>query len=160
MKRIILSVCLIALLGCSKNEETTEQTFFVNVFTQYSATSDEVIASPSHVYLFEDMGKTIDKDKSYYSVYSDGDLTYTDGTTARYQYKSPTTVGINNFENIPNGKYILFVCYVSYGYVDGCSSKSIVVNYDYRATTEKKVFLYGKTTSQWNYGYQDWDEQW
>jgi hypothetical protein len=161
MKKVLMIAAIaVMIFGCSKEEESTEQTFFVNVYTQYSESSEEQIASPCHVFLFEDKGKTIDKDESYYSAYRDGVITYTDETTERYVHKSPTTSGINNFENIPNGKYILFVAYISYGYVAAASHKQIIVNKDYNMTIEKKVFLYRGSSSAENYGYQEWDEKW
>lgn len=132
----------------------------MNVYTQYSQASEEKIAAPSYVYLFDENGKTIDKDKSYYSFYRDNSITYTDGSTDVYKYKSPVTSGINTFEKIPSGKYTLFVVYVSYGYVDAASSKNIVVDEAYNMKTEKKVFLYRGSSSSVNYGYQDWNETW
>ena len=159
----ILMFSIILLTSCNKEDEPTNQTFFVNVFTQYGEDRDEDIVGEidnAHVYLFANSSKTIDKKESFYSIYEDGELIYTDGTKAKYLYKSPSTLGINTFEDIPNGDYILAVSLVTYGRTVGVSHKPIEVNYDYRVTTEKKVFLYGKTNNNTNYGYQDWDEKW
>ena len=162
MKKLLLLLLFPFFIACSSddNETSEKQTFFVNVYSQYSPEDKVEIASPALVYLYEDNGKSIDKDKSYLSVFSSQEITYTDGTTDSYVYKSDSEIGINTFEEIPHGKYIIFVMYLSYNRLRyGASHKHISVNSDYKAITEKKIFLY-RGISAGNYGYQDWDEKW
>lgn len=163
MKNILaFAIYTVALFtGCSKDEnteKTTTQTFFVNVHSQLYEDAKEDIASPVSVYLFEDSGKSIDKDKSKVSIADNSTVTFTDGSTVKPTHTSASTNGINTFENIPNGKYTLWAVYKFYAHF-WVSSKNIVVNDDYRAKTEKKVFLH-KDTPDFIYTYQDWDAKW
>ncbi|MCC8188721.1 MAG: hypothetical protein LIP08_14805 [Bacteroides sp.] len=160
----ILMLFAMLLTACSSDDNSKEETFFVNVYTQYSPEDAEELANPeitkSYVYLFDDASKQIDTSKSLSSVYRENLITYTDGSTEKYLFKSPTSVSAHILEDIPHGKYTLFVVLTSYnGLVQGASSKSIVVNKDYNAKTEKKVFLY-RGILNGNYGYQTWDEKW
>lgn len=166
MKQNLFILMLFAFLftACSSDDHSKEETFFVNVYTQYSAEDEEKLANPeshkAYVYLFDDLNKQIDTSKSMSSVYWDDVITYTDGSTEKYVFKSPTSVAAHILEDIPHGKYTLFVVLTSYnGLVQGASSKSIVINKDYNAKTEKKVFLY-RGIENGNYGYQAWDEKW
>ena len=162
MKKLLLLLIIPLFFACGggDDDKSDKQTFFVNVFSQYSPTDKEEIASPVLVYLYKDNGKTIDNTKSYNSVFMDQEITYTDGTTDSYMYISDLENGINTFKNIPNGKYILFVMYLSYNRLKyGASHKNIIVNNDYNMKSEKKVFLY-RGISGGNYGYQDWNAKW
>lgn len=149
MKKITTALATLLLLllfsGCSKEETPAEQTFFVNTYYTYSEYPDygEHIASPTMVMLFEDNGNEIDTERI--SAF-DPTLYDTAGNELQLRYTSPTTSGINTFENIPNGRYIILAIYLTYH-----SYKKIQVDYDYRATTEKIVFDKSKGS-----GYQEW----
>ena len=150
---ITLAILLLPLIffGCSKDELPTEQTFFVNAYYTYSDYSDygEKVASPTMVMLFEDNGNEIDTERV--SVF-DPTLYDISGNELKLRYTSSTTSGINIFENIPNGKYVILAIYSPYTYVNYYSYKKIQVDYDYRTTTEKIVFDCSR-----NPGYQAWE---
>lgn len=154
MKKITTALAMLLLplffSGCSKEEEPAEQTFFVNTYYTYSDYPDygEHIASPTMVMLFEDNGNEIDTERI--SAF-DPTLYDTAGNELQLRYTSPTTSGINIFENIPNGKYVILTIFYPYTFVNYYSCKKISVNYDYRATTEKIVFDRSKDS-----GYQEW----
>lgn len=165
MKKVLFILFLFPILwGCSANQEEQvleAQSFSVSVYTQYSNAHDEkpaTVANPEsekcYVYLFQDVGKEVDKKASFQSVYRTGKIVYADGSSSSYKYRSDTEGSIHALDNIPNGRYILFVAYVAYGYPAGCSHKYIDVNKD--SKSEKKVFLYKNR----EYGYQAWDEYW
>ncbi len=140
---------ILFLSGCSENVPT-EQTFFVNAYYTYSDYSDygEKIASPTMVMLFEDNGNEIDTDRI--SGF-DPTLYDTSGNELKLCYVSDSTSGINTFENIPDGEYVILAIYVPYTFVHYCSYKRIQVDYEYRATSEKIVFDCSKDS-----GYQVW----
>jgi len=93
------------------------------------------------VFLFKDIGKELDIEKSKAYFTFDGHLTYTDGTKSEiYSYMGDDLTGINTFKDVPNGNYIIWVNYRFGTYIQYFSSKKITVNYDYRVTMEKKVF--------------------
>ena len=149
MKKITTALATLSLLllfsGCSKEETPAEQTFFVNTYYTYSEYPDygEHIASPTMVMLFEDNGNEIDTERI--SAF-DPTLYDTAGNELQLRYNSTNTSGINIFENVPYGRYIILAIYLTYH-----SYKKIQVDYDYRATTEKIVFDKSKGS-----GYQEW----
>jgi len=149
-KYISIFFALILFISCSKDDEPISQTFFVNAYYTYSdyANYGNKIASPSMVMLYQDNDKVIDSTKinSF-----DPKLYDINGTELSLKYTSTTTTGINTFENIPNGKYVVLVIYYPYTYVRYYSFKKITVNYNYRASTEKILFDCSK-----NSGYQSW----
>lgn len=154
MKKLLLPLALVILLGSCKDNEPTVQTFFVNVYYKYSKTPSygEKIASPTTVYIFKDNGKAIDTKASSVYFGFDGQLTYTDGTRSElYSYVSDGLTGINTFKDVPNGNYVVWVTYKSSAYTQYFSSKKITVNYDYRSKMETKVFDFDM-----NSGYQEW----
>lgn len=147
MKKLLLMVLVIflpviAFTSCSKDDEPTEQTFFVNVYSKWE-TGEETLVKDAFVYLFSNENKSIDNQNSAYSVVSDGTITYTDGSkSSAPKYATKFQSGVFNLENIPNGEYILWVTYkVAVGARFYSSYKKIVVNNDYRGAIEKKVFL-------------------
>lgn len=193
MKKIIilLVISLLIFTGCYRVETPTEQPFFVHLYKHYCAGCPvEPInwTAETRYYLFKDVGKEIDKEKSYSSVYKDGVIFYTDGSKDNYRYEAspfsdsgaeytvytpvgggsfswfpdPNELTSYRFKSIPNGNYILFVVFSLDGYnVDGASHKRITVDYDYRLKIEKKTFLFKRQDSgEYKYGYQDWDEKW
>ena len=144
-------LCLIALItGCSKSDEPTMQTFFVNISSYYSDYPDleKEIATPSSVFLYQDNGKDIDFGKT---TNFDISLYDTDGVMFNLKYASPSTNGINTFTDIPDGKYIILAIYYPYTYVYFYSCKRIVVNGNYSFTTEEL-----KLDKSKDLGYQPW----
>lgn len=114
MKKILLMMAVATftlLTGCSKDDgERTSQTIFVNIVDSDGAL---VTLNPenSAVFFFEDNGKAIDYSKSRPS-YNGGMLTYTDGTfSTKAKIMDSDKPAIYTFENVPNGKYILWVHY-------------------------------------------------
>lgn len=154
---ILLGIVVFLISSCSKDDEPEEQTFFVNLSIQHYDGGTIEIADKTNLYLFESLGKNIDKIKSSTSIVYDNAITYTDGTTSKPKYTSPSNNGVNTFKDIPNGKYILWAIYNNYSSFYS-SSKEIVVNYDYRGTMEKKTFLHKEISGLMSY--QEWDEKW
>ena len=154
MKRLLSIMYVVAittlLVSCSKGDDPTAQDFCVNVYYTYSDYSDygERLASPSYVLLFKDNGNNIDESKM--SI-TDLQLYDTNGNALDLIRTSPSTSGVNTFEGVENGKYVILALYSPYTFVKYYSYKKISVDYDYRVTTEKIVFDCTKDS-----GYQTW----
>lgn len=166
MRKILFLLPLLAALfvfsGCSDDgEESGAQTFFVNVYSKansiYGDETEKELVNKAFVYLYQNENKSIDNSKSAESVAVDGVLTYSDGTTSsKPKYATGTQPGVFNFENIENGNYVLWVVYMlDYGGVTYSSYKNITVNYDYRGTTEEKVFTTSMSDTGF-YRFQNW----
>ena len=163
MKKFLLLATIVAsfgLFGCEKNEDSGQQTFFVQVYTQYEnyftgELEQEQLADKACVCLFENIGKTVDAEKSKSSVVSDGKITYSDGTVAEPEYQTGYLPGVFTLENGKNGSYILWVTYNTYS-VFYSSYKTIQVNSDYQGETEKKVFLIKSFEETGTYRFQNW----
>lgn len=154
IRKLLLPIVLIVMLVSCKDNEPNTQTFFVNVYCKYSKTPSygEKAANPTIVYLFKDNGSAIDTKATSNYFGFDGHLTYTDGTKSElYSYVSDDLTGINTFKDIPNGNYIIWVNYKLNTYVQYLSFKKITVNYNYRSSTETKVFDFDSDA-----GYQEW----
>ena len=67
------------MTSCSNDDESTEQTFFVNVYTKWED-SEEKVAKKAFLYIYENENKSIDNSQSTISVVNDGLITYTDGS--------------------------------------------------------------------------------
>lgn len=151
MKKILLMMAVATftlLTGCSKDDgERTSQTIFVNIVDSDGAL---VTLNPenSAVFFFEDNGKAIDYSKSRPS-YNGGMLTYTDGTfSTKAKIMDSDKPAIYTFENVPNGKYILWVHY--YPYSTGTnSSKKFIVNENSHLKIEEKTFKSGLMYEEW-----------
>lgn len=159
MRKILALFAIVATFcSCSKDDEkdeAKEQTFFVNVYEQYTETSSKKFAESCAVFLFKDNGKAIDYKKSPSSVRYDYKLTYTDGSISeKYNYVSPSTTGVNTFKSIPNGKYILWISCSPYAILIKSSSKMITVDSKLNMKTEELIF---KGT---DFGYQEWNKPW
>lgn len=158
MKKILLLLIALSMFitSCSKDDDSKEQTFFVNVYSSWQ-NSEEKLVNKALVYIFPYENKTIDNSKSAKSVANDGLITYTDGSlSSRPKYATRFQTGVFNIENISNGEYILWVVYMEdYGGRCHSSYKKINVNSDYRGTSEKKFF---QTSSQDQglYLFQNW----
>lgn len=151
MKRLSL-LCLIALsiCGCKKENEPIEQTFFVNAYYTYSEYPDygNKIAENTYVALHKDNGNEIDIERINPLSPT---LFDNKGNELPLWCVSSSITGVNFFEDIPNGKYVILVVHTPYPFVHYYSYKKINVNYDYRATTEKILFDRSKDS-----GYQSW----
>lgn len=158
MKKVLLLLALLPILttSCSKDDETTEQTFFVNVYTKWE-NNEEEISKNTALYIFPDENKNIDNGQSAISVTDDGVITYSDGSkSGKPVYATKFQSGVFNIENMPNGEYILWVTHMrEYGGICYSSYKKISVNYDYRGKSEKKVFLITSQDRGLNI-YQNW----
>ena len=163
MKKVLFLLPLLAVLfvfsGCSDDEEGDgAQTFFVNVYSKaYGSELEKDLVNKAFVYLYQNENKSIDSQKSAESVVNDGILTYSDGTTSsKPKYATDIQPGVFNFENVENGNYVLWVVYMlDYGGVTYSSYKNITVNYDYRGTTEEKVFITSMSDTGF-YRFQNW----
>lgn len=155
---MLVALSLMTFLGCEQDGEgTTTHTFNVDVYEQTSATSTKRLASPTLVYLFKDNGKEVDKKKSCNSVESSKNITYTDGTTAKYDYVSSSINGINKFESIPNGSYTIWVWNKTDTWlVNYYSSRNILLDKKFKTQTFEKIFH----KSDFSYGYEEWNEAW
>ena len=152
----LLAILPMFITSCSKDEESNEQTFFVNVYTKYED-SEEKLAEKAFVYIFTNENKAIDNNVSKVSVVDDGVITYADGSkSSKPKYATKFQAGVFNIENMPNGEYVLWVTYMTeYGGRSYSSYKKISVNNDYRGKSEKKVFLQSME-DQGLYFYQNW----
>lgn len=90
MKKVLLLliVMVVAFAGCSKDDdEPSEQTFFVQVYSSWDGGNEEVWGKPTEelvkkafVYLFSNENKVVDNIKSASSVTTSGKITYSDGS--------------------------------------------------------------------------------
>lgn len=150
MKKILLMLLLTALVftGCKKDDdERTSQTIFVHLVDSDGALKT-VNPENSAVFFFEDNGKAIDYSKSNPSL-NDGKLTYTDGTASlKAKIMDSRKPAVYTFENVPNGKYILWVHY--YPYSTGThSSKKLTVNENSHLKIENKAFKSSSRYEEW-----------
>ena len=156
MKKIALFSLLTAvfLAGCKKeggdkNRDTSVTTFYVDIF---ESCCDGLVlpAELSTAILYKDTGKEVDIQASAVSIKKERHMTYADGTVSNtFDYMSNGAK--NEFENIPNGKYMLWVYYSPQ---DNSHITSVYVDLkpDFHKKRLKKVF-----ESSSNYGYQPWD---
>lgn len=160
--RIILAMAItlpMMLMSCSDDsEDSGKQTFFVNVYSKpNSIYGEKELVNYAFVYIYENENKEIDGLASSESVVEDGVLTYVDGNkSSRPKYATSFQPGVFNLENITNGDYILWVTYMTDFKSSFYSSfKNIIVNYDYRLTTEEKTFM-TSIDDKGIYRYQEW----
>ena len=61
MKKILLLLAILPMFmtSCSNDDESTEQTFFVNVYTKWED-SEEKVAKKAFLYIYENENKSID----------------------------------------------------------------------------------------------------
>lgn len=89
------------MTSCSNYDESTEQTFFVNVYTKWED-SEEKVAKKAFLYIYENENKSIDNSQSTISVVNDGLITYTDGSkSSKPKYATKFQSGVFNIENMP-----------------------------------------------------------
>lgn len=150
MKKILLLMVLTALVftGCKKeDDERTKQTILLHL---KNSSGKLITLNPENtaVFFFEDAGKAIDYSKSNPTL-NYGKLTYADGTlSSKVKFFDSGKSAVYTFENVPNGKYILWVHYFPYSF-GVHSSKQLVVTENSHFKIEAKVF---KTS----FGYEEW----
>lgn len=153
MKKILLLMVLTAFVftGCKKDDkkddERTSQTILLHL-----KDSDQglITVNPKNtaVFFFEDNGKAVNYLESNPSL-DDGKLTYTDGTLSSEAKIVGSGKVVYTFENVSNGKYILWVHYFPYS-KGTHSSKQLVVTEDSHLKIEEKIFKSGSAS------YQEW----
>lgn len=136
MKNFVHFTFIISLLlvfsGCSKDND--EQTLMINTFYQYPTSPHlgKTIASPSLVVIYDySTAAKFDKDLSRQSLKKMYRITLPDGSTPAPLYSSfPNTSGIYTFDNVKNGRYMIFVYFKPDGYdwSDYYGYKEISVN--------------------------------
>lgn len=102
----------ITLVGCSKDEEPTEQTFFVNVYHYQSESTNSAkrLAEQTWVSLHRDNGRGVGRVDALNGVIYDEV-----GAELPLKATSPSNSGANTFENIPNGKYVMLILHTGCG---------------------------------------------
>ena len=135
MKNFVHFTFIISLLlvfsGCSKDND--EQTLMINTFYQYPTSPHlgKTIASPSLVVIYDySTAAKFDKDQSRQSLKKMYRITLPDRSTPAPLYSSfPNTSGIYTFDNVKNGRYMIFVYFSPDGeWIDYDGYKEISVN--------------------------------
>ena len=135
MKNFVHFTFIISLLlvfsGCSKDND--EQTLMINTFYQYPTSPHlgKTIASPSLVVIYDySTAAKFDKDQSRQSLKKLYRITLPDRSTPAPLYSSfPNTSGIYTFDNVKNGRYMIFVYFSPDGeWIDYYGYKEISVN--------------------------------
>ena len=112
-------LALFVFTGCGDDEEgdNSSQTVMINLYWKYENIDDTKIASPSIVALYDyEDAKNFDKEASVNAMANDGHIVLKDGTALTPKYISNNTVGVNIFENVANGKYMVIAMYKPDGY--------------------------------------------
>ena len=150
-KIIIIMIMALSLIGCSKDKEPMEQTFFVNAYYKYSDYPDfgEHIADKTFVALYRDNGNEIDAGSINTLSHKICD---NQGNELSLCNTSASMSGINTFSDIPNGRYVILAIHYPYSTIRFYSYKKINVDFDYGGATEKIVFDFSKDS-----GYQPWE---
>lgn len=150
MKRFLLfivTIPILTFLGCSKDDDArTAQTILVHL----KNSDDKLITlnvENTAVFFFEDNGKQIDYTVSNPSL-NDGKLTYIDGTTSMQAKITGSGKAVYTFENIPNGKYILWVHYFPFSFGTQ-SSKQLIVSEGSHLKIETKIFRSSNKYEEW-----------
>lgn len=113
MKKILLfALFTIVMCACSKDDEPKTFSLIANV--SYNGMS----AYPSIVFLY-DYEEAKDFDKSSDAIYKFGEygeLYSASGVLLEPLYTSPTLTGVNTFENVSKGKYMVVAFYKRDGF--------------------------------------------
>lgn len=113
MRKLILMLAMMlpmVFVSCSDDEDNAPRTVMVNVKEDYG------IASPSLVMLY-DYSEAKDFDKNAISEMGDSqDLIDSNGNVIQPSYVSDSFLGVNTFENVLDGEYLLVVLYQPDGY--------------------------------------------
>lgn len=151
MKKILFTMMAALLLpGCSKEEESTQQTVLVNVSYAYadSPKLGKKIASPTLVLLYNyEEAANFDKGESVNTMANSQKIVLPNGSSPTPKYTSDSFSGINTIKNVENGKYMAIVffkpdgfswpMFYYYGY------KEIIVNSDTDMKLYDLVFNWG-----------------
>lgn len=155
MKKILLLIAVVSALflapSCSKNDEPTKALVVMS-----NVTINGSIASPSLVELYNfDSAKNFDK--SYEGMISYGDhqkLLNASGDVLTPAYSSSSFAGVNTFEDVKAGKYIIVCLYKPdgftypmfyyYGYAEievSASNSPVMQNFKFTYDDERGEFL-------------------
>lgn len=121
MKKLLFIMAMVlplfTFIGCSDDESANSQKVMINLYWKYENLEDTKIASPSIVALYDyEEAKNFDKEASVNALAYDGHIVLRDGTALTPKYVSDSTVGINTFENVDNGKYLVIAMYKQDGF--------------------------------------------
>lgn len=121
MKKVLFLLPLLAALfafsGCSDDEVKDEQTVMINVSWKYENRENIELASPSIVMLYDyEEAKDFDKGQSVQTMANEGYIVLPNGERPTPKYISDNLSGINTFENVKNGKYLVIAFYRPDGY--------------------------------------------
>ena len=122
MKKVLfflpMLVALFVFSGCSDDDEPKdEQTVMINISWKYENRDNIEIASPSIVMLYDyEEAKDFDKQQSVQTMANDGDIVLPNGERPSPKYISDNLTGVNTFENVKNGKYLVIAFYRPDGY--------------------------------------------
>lgn len=114
-KLIILFVLPLFFLSCSKDDSSKTYTVMVNIEDEYG------LAYPSMVRLYDynEAMPAVQKhinDNNAYKYGTDRKLYDTNGAEISPVYTSANMVGVNTFEEVKAGKYLIVVLYKPSGY--------------------------------------------
>ena len=113
MRKMILMLAMVLpmlFVSCSDDNNNEPKTVMVNVIDSYG------VASPSLVMLY-DYSEAKDFDKSAVSEMGDRqNLVDNNGSVIQPAYMSDSFLGVNTFENVLDGEYMLVVLYKPDGY--------------------------------------------
>lgn len=155
MKKILFIMAMIlpmfVFMGCSDDDDegSKTQTVLVNVSCQYEGLDSKKLASPTLVLLYDyEIAKNFDKEKSVDTMYSSQKISLTDGTILKPKYTSDNFTGVNTFEDVENGQYLIIAYFKPEGYSWPMfyyyGYKQIVVNEDNAAQLYNLVFTWGE----------------
>lgn len=119
MKKVLLFLaCILTLAGC--NKEDIPPAVMINVSYQFPEFPErgKTIATPTLVLLYDySVAASFDKVKSIDSMSEINKIMLPDGSTPEPKYSSaPNLTGVNTFENIEDGRYMVIVFFQPSGF--------------------------------------------
>lgn len=148
---LLAVLSILIFVGCSddKDEISKSQSVLVNVSYQYPSSADKKVASPTLVLLYDyEAAKNFDKEKSVNSMSDSRKLSLADGTLLEPKYTSGSFSGVNTFESVENGQYIIVAFFKPDGYTWPMfyyyGYKQIVVNEQNASKLYDLVFTWGE----------------
>ncbi|MGV8135862.1 MAG: hypothetical protein AB2L20_11665 [Mangrovibacterium sp.] len=146
MKNIILATLLVVLVGCSKEDNTGS--LMGNVYFQSSQSSNKNLCQSSY-WIFDDIGKNPATEQIVTDLAA-GKLKYSDGSFDVSHQGEAIGSGMNTFEDIPKGNYIVVtVCLVPGE-----------IRYSYKKVAIDNLTIADKTFLAIDGTYQEWDANW
>lgn len=156
MKKLLFLFCFMHfILSCEKDDSLNVHDIIINVSYKYGERPDfkPRLATNSIVMIFLDEGKQIDYENT--SLLYDMSITFTDGTKSqKFEYISNNTTGVNTFENVPNGGYILAAVYKPYDFIEYYTIKKVAISKD-----DSPLLIHDVTLDiDKGLGYQPWSK--